>query len=156
MSSRPVIIGSGPAGLFCAYTLAKNGYNPILFERGKCVDERVNAINLLNTSGILDTETNIQFGEGGAGTFSDGKLTTRISSPHCEEVLDIFTQFGAPEEIQYMAKAHIGTDVLRNVIKTMRNEIIRLGGEVHFESKLEDIIIKSGKVDSIKINNNYI
>ena len=156
MSSRPVIIGSGPAGLFCAYTLAKNGYNPILFERGKCVDERVNAINLLNTSGILDTETNIQFGEGGADTFSDGKLTTRINSPHCEEVLDIFTQFGAPEEIQYMAKAHIGTDVLRNVIKTMRNEIIRLGGEVHFESKLEEIIIKSGKVDSIKINNNYI
>ena len=154
--SRPVIIGSGPAGLFCAYVLAKNGYAPIMFERGKCVDERVKAIHLLNTSAQLDCNTNIQFGEGGAGTFSDGKLTTRINSPHCEDVLDIFIQFGAPDEIQYMAKAHIGTDILRNVIKNMRNEIIRLGGEVHFESKLEDIVIKNGKVDSIKVNNESI
>lgn len=153
--SRPVIIGSGPAGLFCAYILAKNGYCPIMFERGKCVDERVKAIQLLNTAAALDPNTNIQFGEGGAGTFSDGKLTTRINSPHCDEVLDIFTKFGAPEEIQYLAKAHIGTDILRDVIKNMRNEIIRLGGEVHFESKLEDIVIKNGKVDSIKINNEY-
>ena len=156
LESRPVIIGSGPAGLFCAYILAKNGYAPILFERGKCVDERVKAIHLLNTTATLDTNTNIQFGEGGAGTFSDGKLTTRINSPHCEEVLDIFTRFGAPEEIQYMAKAHIGTDILRDVIKNMRNEIIRLGGDVYFESKLEDITVKNGKVDSIKIKNEYI
>lgn len=156
LEARPVIIGSGPAGLFCAYILAKNGYAPILFERGKCVDERVKSIHLLNTSALLDSNTNIQFGEGGAGTFSDGKLTTRINSLHCEEVLDIFTKFGAPKEIQYVAKAHIGTDVLRDVIKNMRNEIIRLGGEVHFESKLEDMVIKNGKVDSVKINDEYI
>ena len=156
METRPIIIGSGPAGLFCAYTLAKNGYCPVLYERGKCVDERVKAIHLLNTSSILDTNTNIQFGEGGAGTFSDGKLTTRINSPHCEEVLSIFTKFGAPDEILYMAKAHIGTDILRDVIKNMRNEIIRLGGEVHFQSKLEDIVIKNGKINSIKINNENI
>ncbi len=154
--TRPVIIGSGPAGLFCAYILAKNGYRPIVFERGKSVDERVNAIHLLNTTATLDTNTNIQFGEGGAGTFSDGKLTTRINSPHCEAVLDIFTQFGAPEEIQFLAKAHIGTDVLRDVIKNIRNEIIRLGGNVFFESKLEDISVKNGKIDSIKINNEHI
>lgn len=156
LETRPIIIGSGPAGLFCAYILAKNGYRPILFERGKCVDERVKAIHLLNTSATLDPNTNIQFGEGGAGTFSDGKLTTRINSPHCEEVLDIFTNFGAPEEIQYMAKAHIGTDILRDVIKNMRNEIIRMGGEVHFESKLEDLTIKNGKIDSIKVNTEQI
>ena len=156
LESRPVIIGSGPAGLFCAYILAKNGYAPLLFERGKCVEERVKAIHLLNTTAVLDSNTNIQFGEGGAGTFSDGKLTTRINSPHCEEILNIFTKFGAPDEIQYMAKAHIGTDILRDVIKNMRNEIIRLGGDVHFESKLEDIVIKNGKIDSIKINNEYI
>lgn len=156
LETRPVIIGSGPAGLFCAYVLAKNGYAPIVFERGKCVDERVKAIHLLNTTADLDANTNIQFGEGGAGTFSDGKLTTRINSSHCQEVLEIFTQFGADEEIQYLAKAHIGTDVLRNVIKNIRNEIIRLGGEVHFESKLEDITIKNGKINSIKINNQQI
>lgn len=156
LEARPVIIGSGPAGLFCAYVLAKNGYAPILFERGKCVDERVKSIHLLNSDGILDTNTNIQFGEGGAGTFSDGKLTTRISSPHCEKVLETFVNFGAPEEIKFLAKAHIGTDVLRNVIKNMRNEIIRLGGEVHFESKLEDIVIKNGKVDCVKINNDFV
>ena len=156
LESRPIIIGSGPAGLFCAYVLAQNGYAPILFERGKCVDERVKAIHMLNTTATLDTNTNIQFGEGGAGTFSDGKLTTRINSPHCDEVLDIFAHFGAPEEIQYMAKAHIGTDVLRNVIKNMRTEIIRLGGDVYFESKLEDITIKNGKIDSIKVNNESI
>ncbi len=152
LQSRPVIIGTGPAGLFSAYILAKNGYKPIVFERGKCVDERVKAIHLLNSTATLDTNTNIQFGEGGAGTFSDGKLTTRINSPHCEEVLNIFTKFGADEEIQYLAKAHIGTDVLREVIKNMRNETIRLGGEVYFENKLEDITIKNGKINSVKVN----
>ncbi len=156
LEERPVIIGTGPAGLFCAYTLAKYGYRPLVFERGKSVDERVKSINLLNTSAVLDTNTNIQFGEGGAGTFSDGKLTTRISDPHCEEVLEIFTKFGAPQEIEYLGKAHIGTDILRDVIKNMRNEIIRLGGEVCFESKLEDIVIKNGKVKSVRINDEYI
>ncbi len=156
LDSRPVIIGTGPAGLFCAYLLAKNGYRPLVFERGKRVEERVKLIDLLNKNGVLDTQTNIQFGEGGAGTFSDGKLTTRIDSKYCSDVLEIFTQFGAPDEIQYLAKAHIGTDILRKVIVNMRNEIIRLGGDIHFEHTLEDIIIKNGKTDSLKINNEYI
>ena len=156
MESRPVIIGTGPAGLFCAYILAKNGYKPLVFERGKKVEDRVKSIDLLNTTGKLDTETNIQFGEGGAGTFSDGKLTTRIDSIHCAEVLKTFTSFGAPEEIQYLAKAHIGTDILRKVIIKMREEIIRLGGTVLFENKLEDIIIKNGKINSIIVNKEEI
>ena len=156
LEDRPVIIGTGPAGLFCAYVLAKNGYKPLVFERGKKVEERVKSITLLNQTGTLDTQTNIQFGEGGAGTFSDGKLTTRIGSDYCGKVLDIFTQFGAPEEIHYLAKAHIGTDVLRDVVVNIRNEIIRLGGDVYFENTLEDIVIRNGKVDSVKINDELI
>ncbi|MEE1042450.1 MAG: NAD(P)/FAD-dependent oxidoreductase [Clostridia bacterium] len=156
LESRPIIIGTGPAGLFCAYALAKNGYRPLVFERGKKVEDRVKSIDLLNTMGKLDTETNIQFGEGGAGTFSDGKLTTRIDSIHCAEVLETFIKFGAPDEIQYLAKAHIGTDILRKVIVNMREEIIRLGGNVLFENKLEDINIKNGKIDSITVNNEKI
>ena len=156
LEDRPVIIGTGPAGLFCAYVLAKNGYKPLVFERGKKVEERVKSITLLNQTGTLDTQTNIQFGEGGAGTFSDGKLTTRIGSDYCVKVLDIFTQFGAPEEIHYLAKAHIGTDVLRDVVVNIRNEIIRLGGDVYFENTLEDIVIRNGKVDSVKINDELI
>lgn len=156
LEKRPVIIGTGPAGLFCAYVLAKNGYKPLVFERGKRVEERVKSITLLNQKGTLDTQTNIQFGEGGAGTFSDGKLTTRIGSEYCSKVLDIFTDFGAPDEIQYFAKPHIGTDILRDVVVNIRNEIIRLGGDVYFENILEDIVVKNGKVDSVKVNNEYI
>ena len=140
MSSRPVIIGSGPAGLFCAYTLAKNGYNPILFERGKCVDERVNAINLLNTSGILDTETNIQFGEGGAGTFSDGKLYTRSSKRgDIREVLHQLVRFGAEPSILIDAHPHIGSDRLPIVVENIRKCITEHGGEYHFNSRVTDI-----------------
>ena len=156
ITERPVIIGSGPAGLFCAYILAKYGYKPVLYERGKSVEERVKAIEKFNTTAKLDTQTNIQFGEGGAGTFSDGKLTTRIGDKHCDDVLRIFTEFGAPEEIQYLAKAHIGTDILRNVIVNMRNQIIKMGGEVHFESCLTDITVKNNKLESIRINENTV
>lgn len=152
----PVVVGTGPAGLFAAYELAKAGYCPVVYERGGSVDERVKAIDLLNTSAVLDTRTNIQFGEGGAGTFSDGKLTTRINSPLCRYVLETFNNFGAPDDILYEGKPHIGTDVLRNVIKNMRNEIIRLGGKVYFNSLVDDVVIKSGRIKSIRVNNEYV
>ena len=152
----PVVVGTGPAGLFAAYELAKAGYCPVVFERGGSVDERVKAIDLLNTTSALDTQTNIQFGEGGAGTFSDGKLTTRINSPFCRQVLETFVEFGAPNDILYLGKPHIGTDVLRDVIKNMRNEIIRLGGKVYFNSLVEDVVIKNGRIDHIKVNNETV
>ncbi len=156
LEAPPVIVGTGPAGLFAAYELAKAGYCPVVFERGGSVDERVKAINLLNTTGALDVNTNIQFGEGGAGTFSDGKLTTRINSPLCRQVLETFNMFGASDDILYEGKPHIGTDVLQNVIKNMRNEIIRLGGKVYFNSLVDDVVIKNGKVESIRVNNEYV
>ena len=152
LNHRPVIIGMGPSGLFCAYNLAKNGYRPILLERGDCVENRINSVDSFYKSGILDTNTNIQFGEGGAGTFSDGKLTTRINSPQCDKVLSVFCRFGAPEEILYLAKPHIGTDILRDVIVNMRNYITDNGGSVEFLSKLEDIDIKNNKITSITVN----
>ena len=152
MPSRPIIVGSGPAGLFCAYTLAKYGYKPILLERGKPVEDRIKAIDTFSSSAVLDTQTNVQFGEGGAGTFSDGKLTTRINDDHCEEALQIFTDFGAPEEILSLAKPHIGTDVLRDVIVNMRNYIIENGGTVKFESHLDSVNIKNNTLASISVN----
>lgn len=156
MEHRPVIIGSGPAGLFCAYTLAKYGYRPVLFERGKCVEERISAIDTFNQTGVLDTQSNIQFGEGGAGTFSDGKLTTRINDKHCDSILRIFTEFGAPEEITYLAKPHIGSDILRKIIVNMRNFIIKSGGTVRFESCLNDIGVRNNRIESVKINDETI
>ncbi len=148
---RPVIAGFGPAGMFCGYILAKYGYNPIIIERGGDVDSRSEAVAEFWTNGRLDTENNVQFGEGGAGTFSDGKLTTRINDPLCSEVLKIFAENGAPDEILYMAKPHIGTDILKNVVKNIRQEIIRLGGEVRFFNKLEDIEVGDA-LKKIKVN----
>lgn len=156
LENPPVVVGTGPAGLFAAYELAKNGYCPIVFERGGSVDERVKTINSLNTTATLNTQTNIQFGEGGAGTFSDGKLTTRINSPLCRQVLETFNNFGAPDDILYLGKPHIGTDVLRDVIKNMRNEIICLGGKVYFNSLVEDVVIKNGRIDHIRVNNETV
>lgn len=113
-------------GLFAAYTLAKNGANPILVEQGKCVDARQKDVELFKKEGILDTLSNVQFGEGGAGTFSDGKLTTGVNDPYCNKVLKLFYKFGAPEAILYTSKPHIGTDNLVNIVKNIRNEIISL------------------------------
>ncbi|SKA79401.1 hypothetical protein SAMN05443428_10353 [Caloramator quimbayensis] len=153
--SRPVIIGSGPAGLFAGLVMAKYGYKPILLERGGAVDERSDKIKEFWEKGLLDTDSNIQFGEGGAGTFSDGKLTTRIKDKRCDYVLEEFVKHGAPSEIMYSFKPHIGTDILKNVVKNIRNKIIDLGGEVRFNSKVTDFKIKDGKIISIKVNDDY-
>ncbi len=152
---RPVIIGLGPAGLFCAYMLAKAGLKPIVFERGKNVDERTADVNHFWTSSELNPESNVQFGEGGAGTFSDGKLNTMIHDNYgrIKKVFDILVSFGADESIKYIAKPHIGTDKLKEIIKNIRNEIISCGGEVHFGSKLTDIRFENHYVKSILINN---
>lgn len=151
-----IIVGFGPAGIFAAHVLSKLGYCPIVFEKGNCIEDRVAIIEQFWKQGILNEKCNVQFGEGGAGTFSDGKLTTRISDTRCEYVLDQFVKNGAPNEILSTAKPHIGTDKLRNVIMTMRKEIIQNGGQVHFNHHLEDIVIKNGAIHSVIVNGNEI
>ncbi len=141
-----VIVGAGPAGLFAALTAVRAGCPVILLERGKRVEERINDVDRFTHGGALDPESNVQFGEGGAGTFSDGKLTTGIKDKRVRHILDEFVRFGAPEEIKWLAKPHIGTDILRGVVENMRAEIIRMGGDVRFCSKLIDIVIKDGAV----------
>ena len=145
-----VIAGFGPAGMFCALTLCEFGYRPIVLERGAAMDERVAAVDSYQNGGALDPNTNVQFGEGGAGTFSDGKLTTRINDALCTRVLEKLCEFGAPEDILTNAKPHIGTDRLRGVVKNLRCRIIELGGEVRFLSRLEDIRISGGKLNSVR------
>lgn len=152
LKERPVVVGLGPAGMFAALLLARNGYKPIVFERGENVDNRSNTVDKFWEKGILQKHSNVQFGEGGAGTFSDGKLTTRIKDFRCDYVLSALVKGGASEEILYKAKPHVGTDVLKEVVKNIRNEIIELGGEVYFNSCLDDINIKSGKVKSVTVN----
>ena len=148
---RPVVVGFGPAGIFAAYTLAKAGLCPIILERGQDVDTRTADVKSFWESGSLNTESNVQFGEGGAGAFSDGKLTTGIKDPRCREVLKLFHKFGAPDNILTDAKPHIGTDVLAVVIKNIRQEIIRLGGEVRFGHKLTKINAENGSLCSIDV-----
>lgn len=154
INKRPVIVGSGPAGLFAALILAEANTNPIILERGKNVDERKKDINLFWETGKLDNNSNVQFGEGGAGTFSDGKLTTNLKDKSFIKIIDEFIKAGAPDEISYLSKPHIGTDNLINVIKNIRQKIIMLGGEFRFESKLEDILIQNNKLVGIKVLNN--
>lgn len=151
LSCHPVVVGAGPAGLFCALTLARCGLRPILIERGKAVDERSGDVELLKKQGKLDTESNVLFGEGGAGAFSDGKLNTGIKSPHIRTVLETMIDCGAPEEIGYMQKPHIGTDLLCGVVKNIRQEIIRLGGEVRFETKLTSLILKDNVIHGVHV-----
>ena len=146
---RIAIVGFGPAGLFCALALSENGYKPIVFERGESVDDRARSVNSFWNGGPLNINSNVQFGEGGAGTFSDGKLTTRIKDPFCRYVLKSFVDFGAPEEILFKAKPHIGTDKLRSVIKGMREQIIKNGGEVHFNTTVTGFETSGGKITKI-------
>ncbi len=134
---RPVIVGFGPAGMFCALLLAEKGLEPLVLERGEDVESRVRSVGKFYETGVLDTESNIQFGAGGAGTFSDGKLTTRISSPYCRYVTEKFAEFGAPQEILHMARAHIGTDILRDVVANITKRIRELGGEIRFGCRAE-------------------
>ncbi|MGN0687215.1 MAG: NAD(P)/FAD-dependent oxidoreductase [Oscillospiraceae bacterium] len=146
------IAGFGPAGMFCALTLCEHGYKPVVLERGAAMDERIAAVERYWGTGALDPATNVQFGEGGAGTFSDGKLTTRIGDPLCSRVLEKLCEFGAPEEILTKAKPHIGTDKLRSVVKRLRSKITEYGAEVRFLSPLENIRTESGKISSITVN----
>ena len=147
--TKPVIIGFGPAGMFAGLYLARAGACPIIFERGAKIEERTAAVENYWKGGMLNERANVQFGEGGAGTFSDGKLTTRINDPRCDFIIKEFEKHGAPKEILTKAKPHIGTDMLREVVKNIREEIISLGGEVHFLSKVDDIGIKNGKIASV-------
>lgn len=153
---RPVIVGFGPAGMFAALTLSKAGLRPIIIERGKAVEKRSADIEAFFSGNPLNPESNIQFGEGGAGTYSDGKLNTGIKDPRCRTVLEEFVRFGAPEKILIDAKPHIGTDILVNVVKNIRKEIIKYGGEILFSSKLEDINIENGKLTHITVNGEQI
>lgn len=155
---QPIIIGCGPAGLFCAYILSEQGYNPIIYERGEKVEDRVKTIEEFWNTNKLNVNSNIQFGEGGAGTFSDGKLNTLTKDKfnRQKKVFEIFVENGAPEEIMYINNPHIGTDILRTVIINMRNKIISNGGKIYYNSKLEDIVIENNEVQSIIINGKSI
>ena len=148
---RPVVIGCGPAGLFCALLLARAGTNPILLERGKPVEERAKDVDSFWNTGKLEPNSNVQFGEGGAGTFSDGKLNTGTKDPRSEKVLRDMVQAGAPESILWDAKPHIGTDLLRSMVKNLRHEIIRLGGEVRFREQMTGFRTKQGRLVALTV-----
>ena len=153
-TASPIVVGAGPAGLFAAYIFALNHMNPIVFERGKQVKDRTKDILKFWETGVLDTYSNVQFGEGGAGTFSDGKLNTLVNDKlgRNKFVLETFVKFGAPSNILYDYKPHIGTDILEVVIENMRNEIISLGGTFNFNTKVEDFIVEAGKVTGVVAN----
>ncbi len=149
---RPVIIGFGPAGMFAALTFARAGLRPIVYERGADVDTRTADVENFFSGGKLNPESNVQFGEGGAGTFSDGKLNSGIKDIRCRTVLEVFHEFGAGRDILIDAKPHIGTDVLKTVVKNIRQEIISLGGEVNFNSRLDGLYFENNKLTEISIN----
>lgn len=154
LNNRPIICGAGPAGLFAAYLLAENGYKPLVIERGKKVEERLKDVSDFWLTNKLNPESNVQFGEGGAGTFSDGKLNTLVKNTSSQrKVFEIFVECGADPEILYLNKPHIGTDKLREVIITMRNKIIKMGGEFRYNSKLTNLVIENNILKEIEINN---
>jgi hypothetical protein len=153
LKDSPLIIGFGPAGIFAALELIERGIKPVIFERGKTIEERDTDVRKFFKERILDTESNIQFGEGGAGSYSDGKLFSRIkNSEYVNKVLDTFIKFGAPPEIGYISKPHLGTDVLCKIVINMRNYILEHGGQIHYRSKMTDILIKDGKLAGVVIN----
>lgn len=153
LNHRPVIIGSGPAGLFCGLMLAKAGYCPVILERGKPAQERKNSVELFWNTGQLDVRSNVQFGEGGAGTFSDGKLNTLVKDTKGRNrlVLEAFVEAGAPEEILWQNKPHLGTDVLIGIVENIRCQIEALGGQVCFESQMTDLTLKEGRIQRIQV-----
>lgn len=152
-AEKPVIIGFGPAGIFAALEFLEHGVKPIIFERGKKIEERSTDIQRFIKERVLDPESNIQFGEGGAGSYSDGKLFSRLmNSEYTNRVLETFIRFGAPEEIAYIRKPHLGTDVLCRIVRNIRNHILERGGEIHYCSKLTDILISDDKVSGVVIN----
>lgn len=153
---RPVVVGSGPAGLFAALVLARAGARPLLIERGRDVLTRQRDVQAFFAGGALDPESNVQFGEGGAGTFSDGKLSTGIKDPRCAHVLEAFVACGAPEEILWQAKPHVGTDRLVDVVRGIRGWIEALGGEVRFGARLTDVHVEQGALRGIAINGETI
>lgn len=152
LPARPIIIGFGPAGMFLGLSLARKGHRPIIYERGQKVEDRARTVGRLWREGILDPESNLQFGEGGAGTFSDGKLTTGKSSPLDRLILETFVEAGAPETILFSHKPHIGTDYLRRVVVYFRNQIIGLGGEIHFVHKFNGLHLKDEAVEAITVS----
>ena len=152
---RPIIIGFGPAGMFAALELIDHRIKPLIFERGKKIEERSIDVQRFIKERALDPESNIQFGEGGAGSYSDGKLFSKIkNSQYANKVLDTFIKFGAPEEIGYVSKPHLGTDVLCRIVKNIRNYILERGGEIHYNSKMTDMVISDGKAAGVVINGN--
>ncbi len=156
LNNRIVIVGAGPAGLMCAYMLSEAGYNPLIIEQGEKIEDRVKTVDEFFSTNKLNTLSNIQFGEGGAGTFSDGKLNTLVKDKRFigKKVFEIFVENGAPDEIMYLNKPHIGTDVLRKVIVNIRKKIISMGGEIRYNTKLTDINIDNNKINSIVVNSN--
>lgn len=149
LSARPVICGFGPAGMFAALLLAEQGYRPIVLERGSSVKVRAERVDAFMKTGILDTNCNIQFGAGGAGTFSDGKLVTRISDPACRYVFERLVEFGAPREIMYDAKPHIGTDKLLGIVDAISERIVSLGGDIYYDTALRAVKKRDGRVVSV-------
>ncbi len=158
LNNRPLIVGSGPAGLMAAYILAENGYNPLVLERGECIEKRVLTVEKFFQNGMLNLNSNVQFGEGGAGTFSDGKLNTLVKDKYKRQrrVFEIFVECGAPKEILYLNKPHIGTDILRNVVVNIRKKIIKMGGEFRYNSCVTDFVIEDSKIKAVKINDSEI
>lgn len=151
--ARPVIVGFGPAGLFAALELLEYGLKPLIFERGKKIEERDIDVQRFIRQRLLDPESNIQFGEGGAGSYSDGKLFSRINnSSYANRVLKTFIRFGAPEEIGYISKPHLGTDVLCGIVRNMRNHILEQGGEIQYSARMTDLLVSDGNVSGVVIN----
>ncbi len=153
MRHHPMIVGAGPAGLFCGLLLAKMGYEPVIVERGLPVEERMTVVDTFWENGLLNPECNVQFGEGGAGTFSDGKLNTQVKDKfgRIRYVLEKFVQYGAPEEILFDNKPHVGTDLLVHIVKGIREEIETLGGVFLFDTKVTDIVIENNQVSSVQL-----